>query len=406
MSRERRAAIAGTFDTKAPELFYLRDRLRAAGLPTLTIDLSTRAAGVATDIAATTVAACHPDGAGAVLGLDDRGRAVTAMAEAFAAFIRSRDDIAGLIGAGGSGNSVIVSAGMRALPTGVPKVLVSTLGSGNTAPFVGVSDITVMHAVTDVQGLNRISRRVLGNAAHALAGMLIHEIPAIAAEDRPPLALTMFGVTTPCVQACAAALSNRFDPVVFHATGTGGRAMEKLVDDGFFAAVLDVTTTEIADELVGGILSAGPDRLGAIARTGVPYVGSCGALDMVNFGARDNVPARFAGRRLHVHNPAVTLMRTDPEECARIGQWIAERLNRCPGEVRFLVPERGFSAIAVAGQPFHDPAADRALIDALERTLVPSAKRRLEILPLAINEPAFATALVTALSSLLDPRPE
>jgi uncharacterized protein (UPF0261 family) len=406
MTSARRAAIAGTFDTKAPELLYLRDRLQAAGVPTLTIDVSTRPGGVATDVAAATVAACHPGGVGAVLGLDDRGRAVTAMAEAFASFVRGRDDIAGLIGAGGSGNSVIVSAGMRALPTGLPKVLVSTLGSGNTAPFVGVSDIAVMHAVTDVQGLNRISRRVLGNAAHALAGMLTHAVPVPAGDERPPVALTMFGVTTPCVQACAARLSDRFDPVVFHATGTGGRAMEKLVDDGFFAAVLDVTTTEIADELVGGILTAGPDRLGAIARTGVPYVGSCGALDMVNFGARDTVPARFAGRRLHVHNPTVTLMRTDPEECARIGRWIAERLNQCPGEVRFLVPERGFSAIAVAGQPFHDPAADRALIDALERTLVPSPRRRLEILPLAINEPAFAEALVAALLGVVQPRPE
>jgi uncharacterized protein (UPF0261 family) len=254
----------------------------------------------------------------------------------------------------------------------------------------------MMYSVTDVQGLNSISRRVLGNAAHALAGMMRHAIPASPEPARPALGLTMFGVTTPCVQKVAAALEADYDCLVFHATGTGGQSMEKLVDSGLIAGVIDVTTTEVCDLLMGGVFSAGEDRLGAIIRTGVPYVGSCGALDMVNFGAMESVPERYRGRNLYVHNPQVTLMRTTPEENVRMGEWIALRLNRMQGPVRFFLPEGGVSLLDAPGQPFHDPAADAALFDTLEAKVVASANRRLVRLPGNVNDPAFARALVTA----------
>lgn len=391
-----KAYVVGTFDTKGPELLYIDSLLRAAGLATVRVDVGTRSDGALADVTPAAVAACHPAGAPAVLGQPDRGAAVAAMAEALECFVAGRDDVGGVIGAGGSGNTALVAPAMRALPVGTPKVLVSTVASGNVAPYVGPADICLMYAVTDVQGLNRISRRVLGNAAHALAGMMRLSLPPVPDTAKPALALTMFGVTTPCVQAVVRALEADHDCLVFHATGTGGRSMEKLVDSGLVAGVIDVTTTEIADELVGGVLSAGPARLDAIARTRVPYVGSCGALDMVNFGAMETVPERFRGRRLQAHNPQVTLMRTTAEECAAIGRWIGAKLNACAGEVRFLLPEGGLSALDVEGQPFHDPEADGALFAALEATVVPTPRRQLRRLPHAINDPAFAAALVAA----------
>jgi uncharacterized protein (UPF0261 family) len=399
-SPESVAYVCGTFDTKGAELHYLADLLRAAGLPVCTVDLGTRSASSGVDVTAREVAACHPDGIAAVLGGDDRGRAVGAMTEAFQRFTATRADIGGMIAAGGSGNTALVAPAMRGLPVGVPKVLVSTVASGNTAPYVGPSDICMVHAVTDVQGLNRISRRVLGNAAHALAGMMRLPVPAPPVPDRPALGLTMFGVTTPCVQAVTRALEGSWDCLVFHATGTGGRALEKLVDSGLVAGVVDVTTTEVADLLVGGVMACDEDRFGAIARTRVPYVGAPGAVDMVNFGALATVPERFGGRNLYVHNPQVTLMRTTPEENAAIGRWIGHRLNACEGEVRFLLPEGGVSAIDVPGQPFHDPVADAALFAALEATLRPTRHRRLVRLPHAINDPAFAAALVAAFQEI------
>ena len=245
--------------------------------------MSTQRRGTAADVSAEEVAAHHPDGVDAVF-TGDRGTAVAAMAEALERFVASRTDVAGVLGLGGSGGTALITPAMQALPVGLPKMMVSTVASGNVAPYVGASDIAMLYSVTDVAGLNRISRQVLGNAAHALAGMRrAHAIPA--ADDRPAVGLTMFGVTTPCVTAVRERLGDAVDPLVFHATGTGGRAMEKLVDDGLVAGVLDITTTEVGDLLVGGVMAAGEDRLGAIARTGVPYVGSCGALDMVNFGA-------------------------------------------------------------------------------------------------------------------------
>lgn len=359
------ALVAGTFDTKGAELGYIAERLRAAGVATKTVDLSTGGAGCA-DVTAAEVAACHPGGAGAVLRQHDRGAAVSAMAVAFEAYVRKTSGITGLIGAGGSGGTSLVAPAMRILDVGVPKILVSTVANGNVGPYVGASDIAMIHSVTDVQGLNRISRRVLGNAAHALAGMILNMRSIPGGVDNPAVGLTMFGVTTRCVGHLAAALADTNDPVVFHATGTGGQSMEKLVESGLIGGVIDLTTTEIADMLVGGVFAATDDRMGAVIRTGVPYVGSVGALDMVNFGARDTVPERFAGRLLHAHNPQVTLMRTTPEENRAFGAWIATRLNAMPGPVRFLLPEGGVSALDAPGKVFHDTQADAALFEAVE----------------------------------------
>jgi uncharacterized protein (UPF0261 family) len=390
-----RAYVIGTCDTKGPELAYLQSLLEAAGVASVLVDVGIRSDGAAADVAPREVAACHPGGEGAVFS-DDRGAAIGAMATALCAFMATREDVGGAIGAGGSGGTALISPALRALPVGTPKVLVSTVASGNVAAYVGPADVCMMYSVTDVQGLNSISRRVLGNAAHALAGMMQHAIPPSPRPDKPALGLTMFGVTTPCVQAIAKALERDYDCLVFHATGTGGQSMEKLVDSGLIAGVIDVTTTEVCDLLMGGVFSAGDDRLGAIIRTGVPYVGSCGALDMVNFGAMDNVPERYRGRNLYVHNPQVTLMRTTSEENVRMATWIAERLNRMEGPVRFFLPEGGVSLIDAPGQPFHDPKADAALFDTLEAKVVPSATRRLVRLPGNVNDPAFAAALVTA----------
>lgn len=395
-----KAYVVGTCDTKQAELEYVRDLLDAAGADTLLVDVGTTRGERGADVSAEQVAAHHPDGADAVFG-DDRGTAVTAMATAFERFVDGRDDIGGMIGLGGSGGTALVTPAMRRLPVGVPKIMVSTVASGDVGPYVGPSDIAMLYSVTDVAGLNQISRTVLGNAAHALAGMVTRSIPTVP-DARAAIGLTMFGVTTPCVNQVVDRLDQTYDCLVFHATGTGGRSMEKLVDSGGVAGVIDTTTTEVCDLLMGGVFSAGEDRLGAIARTGVPYVGSCGALDMVNFGARDTVPQRYADRLLHVHNPQVTLMRTTAEESARIGEWIGHRLNDCAGPVRFLIPEGGVSLIDAPDQPFHDPEADAALFAALEQSVHQTADRQLLRLPQHINDAAFAQALVDHFTEIVE----
>jgi uncharacterized protein (UPF0261 family) len=388
------AYVVGTFDTKGAELRYAAGLVAAAGVEVRTVDVSTGAApGDVADVSARQVAAHHPGGVEAVFTAD-RGSSVGAMATAFERFLTGRDDVGGVLGLGGSGGTAIITPALRALPVGVPKLMVSTVAAGDVSTYVGVSDLAMLHSVTDVAGLNRISRLVLGNAAHALAGMLAHQIPA--ADDKPAVALTMFGVTTPCVTAVADRLKAGHDTLVFHAVGTGGRAMESLVDDGLISAVLDITTTEICDLVAGGVFSAGPGRLDAVARTRVPYVGSCGALDMVNFGAPETVPERYADRLFYHHNPQVTLMRTTPEECREIGAFIARKLNACEGPVRFLLPEGGVSALDAPGAPFHDPAADRALFETIETGLVQTDDRRLVRVPHNINDPEFADALVAA----------
>lgn len=391
---DRAAYVVGSFDTKGAELAFIADRIRAQGVHAVTVDVSTSAAVPrGCDVSNAEVAAAHPGGVQAVF-TGERGSAVGAMAQALVALLTARvAEVGGVIGAGGSGAAALVSPALQALPVGVPKLLVCTLASGDVRAFVGSSDIMMLYPVVDVSGLNRISRQVLANAAHALAGMVRAWQPA-PADALPAIGLTMFGVTTPCVQAVTAALEADHDCIVFHATGTGGQSMERLAASGLLNAALDLTTTEIADELVGGVLSAGAQRLDAFAGAGIPYVGSVGALDMVNFWAQDSVPAKFAGRRLHSHNAQVTLMRTTPEENARIGAWIAAKLNRMTGPVRFLLPLGGVSALDAPGQPFWDPDADAALFGALRRDLQQTDRRRLVEVPAHINDPAFAAEAV------------
>ncbi|PDQ17857.1 hypothetical protein CN311_27770 [Mesorhizobium sanjuanii] len=390
----KRIYVVGTADTKGEELAFLADAITATGATVVRVDVGTRAATVPVDVSAEDVAGHHPDGSPAVLGIDDRGTAVAAMAIAFARFAQSRADIAGMIGIGGGGGTSIITSGMRTLPLGLPKIMVSTLASGDTAPYVDVSDIIMMPSVTDMAGLNRLSRVVLHNAAQAISGMAAN--PAPPPDGKPALGLTMFGVTTPCVTAIADELRSTYDCMVFHATGTGGRAMEKLADSGMLSGVIDITTTEVCDLLFGGVLPATEDRFGAIARTGLPYVGSVGALDMVNFWAPPTIPERYRGRLFYEHNPNVTLMRTTPQECRAIGEWIGERLGRCEGPVSFLIPEKGVSALDIEGGAFFDPEADAALFEAIERTIKPNATRRVTRLPLHINDPEFAKAAVAA----------
>lgn len=391
--------VVGTLDTKAPELRFIRDLVKSSGLKTRLVDVSTSGKISTTDVTAQEIALNHPRGGPGVFN-GDRGASVGAMAEAFEAWIKRQGDVAGIISAAGSGGASIVAPGMRALPIGVPKVLISSIASGDVGRYVGPSDITMMYSVTDVQGINSISRQVLGNGAQALIGMVKSRLADNAGEpiasDLPAVGLTMFGVTTPCVQRIAAELAKEWECLVFHATGVGGQSMEKLVDSGLLAAAIDITTTEVCDLLMGGVFPATQDRLGAFVRARLPYVGSVGALDMVNFGPRDTVPPAYAGRRLQVHNPQVTLMRTTVAENDAMGRWIGERLNRMDGPVRFFLPEGGISALDAPGQPFHDPEADAALFRALEQTVRQTTNRQLIRSKRHINDPEFSSAVVAA----------
>ena len=396
--------VVGTLDTKGTELRFIRDIIAGTGLRTRLVDVSTSGRHAASDVSAQEIALNHGRGGSAVFG-PDRGAAVTAMAEAFASWLRRQSNVAGVISAGGSGAASLVAPGMRALPVGVPKLIVSSVASGDVGPYVGPADITMMHSVADVQGLNSISRAVLANGANALAGMVKARLDQHARKDRddsglPSVGITMFGVTTPAVQKIAADLREDFECLVFHATGVGGRSMEKLVDSGQLAGVIDLTTTEVGDLLMGGVFPANDDRFGAIIRSRVPYVGSVGALDMVNFGAPETIPERYRGRKFHVHNPQVTLMRTTAEENERIGHWISDRLNRMDGPVRLFLPEGGVSALDARGQPFWDPDADAALFGTLERNVRQTTNRQLIRVPENINDPEFASTIVSAFRTL------
>jgi uncharacterized protein (UPF0261 family)/ABC-type branched-subunit amino acid transport system ATPase component len=392
--------VAGTLDTKGEELRFIRDQIAGAGVRVLLVDLSTSGRPSPADVPPHHVAAYYRGGPNAVF-TGERGAAITAMAEAFETWIRRHEPVGGLISAGGSGGSSLVAPAMRALPIGVPKVLISSVASGNVAPYVGPSDIMMLYSVTDVAGLNSVSRQVLANGAAAIVGMVRARTANVERERRPTtrdggkpaIGLTMFGVTTPCVDAIVDALEDDFECLVFHATGVGGQSMEKLVDSGALVGVIDITTTEVCDLLLGGVLPATEDRFGAMVRMRVPYIGSCGALDMVNFGPMDTVPERYRGRTLHVHNPTVTLMRTTSEENARIGRWIGERLNRMDGPVRFYLPEGGVSALDTTGRPFSDPTADAELFRALEASVRPTSSRRLIRMPEHINDPRFAAEI-------------
>jgi uncharacterized protein (UPF0261 family)/ABC-type branched-subunit amino acid transport system ATPase component len=402
--------VAGTLDTKGAELRFIRDHIAAAGVRVLLVDLSTSGGPSSADVPPHHVAAYFRGGPNAVF-TGERGAAITAMAEAFEGWIRRHEPVGGLISAGGSGGSSLVAPAMRALPIGVPKVLISSVASGNVAPYVGPSDIMMLYSVTDVAGLNSVTRQVLTNGAAAMVGM-VKARAANTERDRrpagrgskPAIGLTMFGVTTPCVDAIVDALEDDFECLVFHATGVGGQSMEKLVDSGALSGVIDITTTEVCDLLFGGVLPATEDRFGAIIRTRIPYIGSCGALDMVNFGSMDSVPERYRGRTLEVHNPTVTLMRTTPEENARVGRWIGERLNRMDGPVRFYLPEGGVSALDSPGRPFSDPNADAELFRALETTVRQTGARRLIRMPENINDPRFAAEVAAEFRRLFGNR--
>jgi uncharacterized protein (UPF0261 family) len=405
MAKPKTVLLAGTLDTKGAEYAFVRDRLRGLGCDVLVMDLGIQGEpAFAADIPAFEVARAGGGSLDDLRARADRGAAVDVMQRGAcvltpALFADRRFD--GVIGLGGGGGTTMITAAMRTLPVGVPKVMVSTMASGQTAPYVDVKDITMMYSVVDIAGLNPLSRRILSNAAGAIAGMLSTRTPESEVRaDRPLLAATMFGVTTPCVTAVREQLEAAgFDVLVFHATGTGGRAMEGLIADGYFAGVVDVTTTEWCDEVVGGVLSAGPDRLSAAARKGIPQVVSAGALDMVNFGGMETVPSRFQGRNLYKHNETVTLMRTTAEECTVIGQRIAEQLNRATGPVVLALPLRGVSAIDAPGKPFHDPEADAALFASLRAHVAPSV--RVVEIDAHINDPEFARLLAASMLELL-----
>jgi uncharacterized protein (UPF0261 family) len=403
--------LVGTLDTKGEEYGWLRDRLAEAGCDVLTVDVGTfgPTAGAPADVPAAEVVRAAGGDLDALRRDRDRGAAMDVMARGAAEVVRRLHDegrLDAVLAVGGSGGSSVAGRAMQALPVGVPKLLVSTMASGDVSPYVGAVDVTLVYSVVDIAGINAVSTRVLGNAVAAVAGMARRHAgsrgaPDADRPDRPTVAATMFGVTTPAVDEARARLTELgYEVLVFHATGAGGRAMEGLAASGLLDGVLDLTTTELADELVGGVLSAGPDRLEAAGRAGVPQVVSLGALDMVNFGPRESVPERFAHRTLHVHNPTVTLMRTTAEETAELGATIARKLAAATGPVEVFVPRRGVSAIAVAGAPFADPDADAALFDALLSGLEGS-RVTVHDVDAAINDAGFGRAAADALHRLV-----
>lgn len=391
--------VCGTLDTKSAELGYIRDILKNEGIDVQMVDLSTTDGTSDAEVSRTMVAAYHPDGADAVF-TGDRGTAVAGMTLAFEIWMKSQSNVQGVIGAGGSGGTALVSPAFRSLPVGVPKLLISTVASGNVEQYVGPSDMMMMHSVADVQGINSITREVLANGADALVGMVkarSKRKPVI--DDKPAVGLMMFGVTTPCIQRITADLEKDHDCLVFHATGVGGRSMEKLLDSGLLSAVIDVTTTEICDLIAGGVFAANNDRFGASIRSGLPYIGSCGALDMVNFAAPETVPEKYKGRMFYEHNPQITLMRTTAAENTAMGKWIGEKLNQMTGPVRFFLPEGGVSLLDAPDMPFYDPDADKALFEALENTVEQSANRQLIRVPYNINDDEFADLIIKTFRS-------
>ena len=396
--------LAGTLDTKGHEYAFLCDRVREHGVNVLLVDVGVYAPQVEPDISREEVARAAGEDARALAESGDRGRATAAMGRGAAALLLTLHEqgrLQGVLGLGGSGGSSIVTTAMRALPLGVPKLMVSTVASGDTRPYVGAVDVTMMYSVVDIAGVNSVSARILSNAAGAIAGMVHATVPPL--EHRPLIGASMFGVTTPGVTRARERLEELgYEVLVFHATGTGGQSMENLVAGGFLTGVLDVTTTELADDLVGGVLSAGPDRLEAAGAAGVPQVVSLGALDMVNFGPRETVPERFEGRNLYVHNPTITLMRTTPEECRELGRQVGAKLSAATGPTALFVPRRGVSMIAVEGQPFHDPAADQALFGGLSET---AAEVEIHELDLDVNDERFALAMANRLHEMIQAQP-
>lgn len=396
--------LIGTLDTKGSEIGFVRQRLTNQGLDTLVIDAGSLGdPQIPADISRADVFAAAGQSLAQIRAQGDRGNAVTFAAlgvEKLILDLHAQGRVDGILGLGGSAGTTIATRAMRALPFGIPKLMVSTLASGQVRPFVGPKDILMMHSVVDIAGINRISGTVLSNAAAAIAGMASSPPLPRVSEEPPLLAASMFGVTTPCVERARAQLDKAgYETLVFHAVGTGGQAMESLIADGLIAGVLDVTTTELADELVGGALSAGPDRLTVAARCGIPQVISVGALDMVNFGPRATVPEKFTDRQFYIHNENVTLMRTTPSECAILGEWIGKRAAAATGPVAVMLPLRGVSAIDAQGQPFWSPQADQALFEAIHAH---AGAAEVIDLDLHVNDPSFADALVKKLQQLLN----
>jgi uncharacterized protein (UPF0261 family) len=393
----------GTLDTKGAEYDYLCRRLREHGVDVILVDAGVLGEPTGTaDITRAEVAQAAGAEIGQLAASGDRGAAVEMMSRGAAVIVNRLQEegrLDAVVGMGGSGGTSLVTHAMQQLPVGVPKLVLSTVAAGNTRPYVGAVDIAMMHSVVDVAGINQISARIIGNAAAAVAGMAKAEAPKLG-EARPLIGASMFGVTTPCVTAARERLEELgYEVLVFHQTGTGGQSMEELVRAGFVTGLLDATTTELCDELVGGVLPAHPKRLEVAGSLGVPQVVSLGALDMVNFGPMETVPQIFRTRNLHVHNPTVTLMRTTPEECAELGERIARKLSSATGPTALFVPLRGVSMIAMEGQPFHDPDADRALFSAVRENLGPNVE--LHELDTDINDPSFAIAMADRLHEML-----
>ncbi len=394
--------LVGTLDTKGAEYAFLRERLLAQGVDVVVVDAGVNEpVGIEPDVSRGDVARAAGSDTDALAAAGDRGVAVTAMgagAESVVLELFAAGRLDGILALGGSGGSSIAARAMRALPVGVPKLLVSTVASGDTRPYVGAVDVTMMYSVVDIAGVNRVSARIMANAAGAIAGMVESAVPPLG--EKPLVAATMFGVTTPCVTTARERLEEHgYEVLVFHATGAGGQSMEALAKGGFLVGVLDATTTELADELVGGVLSAGPERLEAAGAAGLPQVVSLGALDMVNFGSRESVPSTFADRKLYVHNPTVTLMRTTAAECSELGRTIGRKLSAATGPTAVFVPLGGVSMIDVPGQPFYDPEADAALIAGLKETLAEGVE--LHERPEEINDNAFAIAMADRLHELI-----
>ncbi len=396
---EKTVWVVGTMDTKGDEFAYITDLIKSSGVPTCVVDTGILGEPqLIPDISADEVAKAGGSSLKALQAEGDRGNSVTVMAQGAATLVAEKHaagEIGGIISLGGSAGTTIGTAAMQALPVGVPKIMVSTLASGDTSPYVQSKDICMMYSVVDIAGINRLSRQILANAAAAIIGMVTADIPE-ASDDKPLIAATMFGVTTPCVTKAREILEAAgYEVLVFHATGTGGRAMEDLVKGGFLAGVLDVTTTELADELVGGILSAGPERLEAVGHTGLPQVIAPGALDMVNFGPPDTVPEKFDKRHFYQHNPTVTLMRTTAEETAELGKIMAQKLNAAKGPTTVLIPTQGVSAIDKKGQPFDSPEAR----DAWRENLKAHINENVTVIEMDahINDDKFATKLAETL---------
>ena len=396
-------AVLGTFDTKGKELKYIKECIEEHGLKTLCINTGVFEPVVEPDISSADVAAAVGADINAIVEKRDRATATEVLSKGTEKLIPqlyAEGKFDGIISIGGSGGTALATPAMRQLPLGVPKVMVSTMASGDVSPYVGTSDIVMIPSVVDAEGLNDISKVIFSNADNAVVGM-VQNRKEIESDGKPLLAATMFGVTTPCVKAAEDYLHEQgYDVLVFHATGTGGKCMEALIDQGFIKGVLDLTTTEWCDEVVGGVLNAGPDRLTAAGKNGIPQVVSVGALDMVNFGPMDTVPAQFKDRNLYKHNPTVTLMRTTADELKSIGHEIASRLADATGKTTLILPLKGVSMIDVEGQPFYDAEADKALFDTL-RTELEGSNVEIVELDTDINDKEFAVAAAKKLISLL-----